>query len=291
MRLILVIPCFNEARRLPVRTFLEFCGIHGDVHFLFVDDGSSDGTADLLSEMQTRDPDHVSCLYFPENLGKGEAVRRGIGAAFEKRPRYIGFWDADLATPLSTIIEFCGILDDRPAVHAVIGSRVKLLGRSIARKLSRHYLGRVFSTTVSFVLGLPVYDTQCGAKLFRASAAVEAIFAKPFLSRWIFDVEILARFIRENREGRIGPLEEVVCEYPLMEWRDMPGSKIRLRHFARAVLDLIGIYCAEILARPRSGGRHGSASVIGTPIQETPATLAPLGLDDAPSSGNESRIP
>ena len=103
--------------------------------------------------------------------------------AFDADPDYIGYWDADLETPLEAIPALCELLDARPDLEIVFGARVRLLGRAIARSALRHYLGRMFATAASMVLGLAVYDTQCGAKLFRASPAIRALFQEPFLTR------------------------------------------------------------------------------------------------------------
>jgi hypothetical protein len=100
----------------------------------------------------------------------------------------------------------------------VIGSRVQLLGRRITRSTVRHYAGRIFATCASLVLGLPVYDTQCGAKLFRATPVLACILDRPFTSHWIFaDVELLARYLDAARtDGHRAP--ELIYELALKTW-------------------------------------------------------------------------
>ena len=123
-------------------------------------------------------------------------MRAGVLAGLAQRATLVGFFDADLATPLGTIDDFLAVLRTRPDVEFVLGSRVMLMGRDIRRKATRHYVGRVFATAVSLALDLPVYDTQCGAKVLRANAATATLFDTPFRSPWIFDVELIARYLR-----------------------------------------------------------------------------------------------
>ena len=115
---------------------------------------------------------------------------------------------------------------DDPEVLVAMGSRVSMLGRDIRRSAWRHYTGRVFATVASLALGLRVYDTQCGAKLFRNVPAVRQVFAKSFASSWAFDVEILARLLQHERAAGIPPVTQVVVEVPLKSWTDIAGSKI-----------------------------------------------------------------
>ena len=183
----------------------------------------------------------VAIVELPANLGKAEAVRAGVLRAFERQPAYVGFWDADLATPLPAILEFRSLLDAQRKLEMVFGARVVLLGRRIERWPLRHYLGRVAATAISLVLGLRVYDTQCGAKLFRATPSVRALFEEPFASRWLFDVEILARFIRSLRGDR-DAAKDAIYEYPLAEWMDVAGSSLTPADYGRAAVDLLRIW-------------------------------------------------
>lgn len=237
MHATIVVPCFDEARRLRPEAFEAFAARVPGVAFLFVDDGSRDGTRERLADLVRRDPERFALLDLPENRGKGEAVRAGIRAA---RPDagLLGYWDADLSTPLDEIPRFAAELEAHPRCDLVLGSRVLLLGRNLERSALRHYAGRVFATCASLALGLAVYDTQCGAKLFRDTPEMRGLFAAPFLSRWCFDVELIARLAAARRARGGTPAAEAIRELPLRTWRDVPGSKVGALDLPRALVDL-----------------------------------------------------
>jgi glycosyltransferase involved in cell wall biosynthesis len=238
----LVVPCFNEAKRLRPDIFATWASTHAQVRFLMVDDGSKDNTRAVLQELQQGKPESFLVLGLDVNGGKAEAVRRGILHAWEAKSAYVGFWDADLATPLDSLDEFVAVLDTHPSVDMVLGSRVQLLGRNIERDRRRHYFGRIAATGVSAMLGLRVYVTQCGAKLFRVTPAMRGLFEEEFITRWVFDVEILARWIRQNRGLDRRELERRVHELPLQRWMDVKGSRLRPSDFVKAPLELARIW-------------------------------------------------
>jgi dolichyl-phosphate beta-glucosyltransferase len=239
----LVIPCHDEAARLDVDALHAFAEARPWLHLWLVDDGSRDGTPSVLAELAARAPERFSVLAIPSNVGKGEAVRQGMLRALDEAPELVGFWDADLATPLAALERFLHAFDERPSLEILIGSRVQLLGRHIERNPARHYLGRVAATFVSRMLGIAVYDTQCGAKLFRATPRLREILSQPFLSRWIFDVELLARWMRAAGARETWEVGERVRELPLEVWRDVPGSRIHwLRDGLRVPVDLWRIH-------------------------------------------------
>ncbi len=240
-RHVIVVPCFNEAERLPREAFLDYAAAHEDVRFLFVDDGSTDGTRDLLLDLRACSVGRIDVLFLDENRGKAEAVRQGIRRALDLGPLTFGYWDADLATPLDRIAVFADVLDERPEIHVVIGSRIKLLGSDIRRSALRHYVGRILATFASWAVDLPVYDTQCGAKLFRNVRGTRWAFRAPFETRWLFDVEILARLGRLGRRRSAFQTRQCVCELPIPVWHDAPGSKIRLMDGFRALWQLLRI--------------------------------------------------
>lgn len=239
MKSIIVIPCFNEAQRIPVNTFCEFLNNEHPVKFQFVDDGSIDDTFQILKSINIRFPESTDVLQLKKNKGKAEAVRQGMLLALSKEPNFVGYWDADLSTPLTEIPRFINIFSSNLEIEWVFGSRVKLLGRHIERNLFRHYLGRIFATCVSIVLNLPIYDSQCGAKMFRASRDLEKLIAKEFRSKWIFDVELLARLKKYRKKRKKKSLNETVYEVPLKTWVDVKGSKLEGKDFIWAVIDLL----------------------------------------------------
>ena len=237
LRVTIVVPAYNEAERLDSEAFLRFAAERDWLHFLFVDDGSGDGSRDLFAKMERECPSQVRTLGFTENQGKAEAVRRGLLLALETEPDLVGFWDAYLATPLDEIDGFVSRFDSDSDLEMLLGSRVRLLGTEIERDPARHYFGRGAATLASAVLGLAVYDTQCGAKLFRVNETLRSIFAEPFLTRWIFDIEILARWLQLRAADR-GRVARFIREVPVTSWRDVAGSRLKLWDFARVPLDL-----------------------------------------------------
>lgn len=221
--------------------------------FLFVDDGSRDGTRARLDELATAAGGPTAVLAHATNRGKAEAVRSGIRHALAAgRPAVVGYWDADLSTPLAAIDDLLGVLGDDPRLLYVLGSRVKLLGRDIERRALRHSVGRVFATLASIVLRLPVYDTQCGAKLFRVTPELERAIERPFATRWSFDVELIARLIDEHGDRRL--VARSMQEYPLRRWRHVAGSKVGPLDFLRALGELY-----------RIARRHAGGSASGRP--------------------------
>ena len=273
--MILVVPCYNEAARLAEGLFdgpgdtwactggLDECKVfqgrtcncqlirsaHDLAHsrhrleFLFVNDGSSDGTLDMLRSLERSCRVEVDVMDQEPNRGKAEAVRQGLLRAIERGPDFVGFWDADMATPLSALPDFVQTLEERPNIEIVMGARVKLLGRLIERYPWRHYSGRVFATLVSLMLRIPVYDTQCGAKVFRVTDDLYELFSKPFVSPWLFDVEVLARYLALRREEPF-TVGERIFELPLQVWRDMPGSKLTGLAYLRAAMGVSKIFWA-----------------------------------------------
>lgn len=239
---VIVVPCYNEAQRLCVEAFIEFTVHEPSVRFIFVDDGSRDETREVLSGLERQDAARFAVITHPANRGKAEAVRTGMQAAFAKGPAFAGYWDADLSTPLDEIPRFVEALERHPECQIAMGARLKLLGRRIERSALRHYVGRVFATAASSVLRLPVYDTQCGAKLFRVDRETRALFDAPFATNWTFDVEVIARLLQARRASGGPPVENAIRELPLREWRDVPGSQVRPIDFVLSLFDLLRIW-------------------------------------------------
>lgn len=233
MEALFVIPCFNEEDRLNKREILRLLEGDDSSGLVLVDDGSSDGTLNLLREMQLTNPERIVIVEMGENRGKAEAVRAGLAEALGRKARYVAYLDADLATPVKEALRLLERLRASDA-DVLLASRVALLGRDIVRTVPRHYAGRLFASVASAILRLQVYDTQCGAKFFRVTPALERAIQSAFLSRWAFDVELISRLTSGPH-----PVHHTrIIEEPLLEWRDVAGSKLGISEMAGAGLDL-----------------------------------------------------
>jgi glycosyltransferase involved in cell wall biosynthesis len=240
-RVVLVVPCFNETARLPAAELAALTA-HPDVGVVLVDDGSTDATLELLTRLAKELP-AVTVLPLAVNAGKAEAVRRGLLTALAGEPEVVGFVDADFATPAFEVLRLADLIRRPGAPDVVIGSRVLLSGRTVVRRPVRHVLGRVVATYLSLTYALQVYDTQCGAKLFRVDDRLRAALAAPFVTRWLFDVELLLRV----RDAAGAPAS--VREEPLEVWRDVPGSRLAPREVGQVLKDFRALHLR------RGGGR------------------------------------
>lgn len=235
MSTLLVIPCFNEERRWHREYWIDLAGLP-DVHWLFVNDGSSDRTAAILEEL--RHLANVDVLNLHRNTGKGEATRagmlRGLNVGLSEFA-HVGFMDADGAFSRGDVEATCKKSKELSMVadiDAVWSSRVALAGRDIQRSPARHYVGRVVATLLSVGADPLPYDTQAGLKIFRVSSDLRACLTNPFETRWLFEVELLARW--KKMTGR----SMRIWEEPLEFWKDVGGSKITGRESARIVREL-----------------------------------------------------
>lgn len=230
-----VVPCYNEAERLQSE-HIGCLAATPELEVLLVDDGSTDATLDRLVDLATG-IERVSYLSLRRNAGKAEAVRQGMLRATERGAEWVGYCDADMATPVAELRRLQAIALASPDISVVLGSRVSLLGRDVERSALRHYLGRVFATFAGLVLGIRVYDTQCGAKLFRSGPALTMALSEPFHSRWSFDVELLGRLLRGR--GAAPPIGvKSFLEVPLRTWKDVNGSKLTIATSIRSGLEL-----------------------------------------------------
>jgi len=233
----ITIPCYNEEQRLDF-TQLELLFREPRIQLVLVDDGSRDRTPALIEAFAEKQSGRVVARALERHRGKAEAVRHGLTYGIEQGAAYVGYLDADMATPPEEMFALIAAIEATGASVA-LGSRVRLLGYDIERRTARHYLGRLFATAASFVLDLPVYDTQCGAKMFRVTAPLRVAVKNPFVSRWGFDVELIDRLTHESDN----PLQvRDFVEVPLRAWRDRQGSKLSRRAMARSALELASIY-------------------------------------------------
>jgi len=208
-----VIPAFNEARRLPAHleaVAAYFEGMGEPYEVIVVDDGSSDGTADRVREIARTHP-AIGLQRFDANHGKGFAVRAGMQAA-SGALRLMA--DADGATPISEVKRLLTAIDN--GADLAVGSRA-LRDASVARKVRAHrqLVGNVFNLIVRGLGVWEVTDTQCGFKLLRGPVAAE-LFGALRTEGFGFDVELL--LLAQRRGYRI-------AEVPV-NWVDQPGSRV-----------------------------------------------------------------
>ena len=211
----LVVPAYNEEKRLPVSLarIAEWLGSRAPrltAEVLVVDDGSSDRTAAVAEKTAAGLGLSFRVIRLPENRGKGAAVRAGV---LEAGGEHVLVTDADLSTPIEEVEKLLAA-----GAPVAIGSRG--LDATLVKErqpLFRVASGKLFNLLVRFLAVSGIRDTQCGFKLFRKDAARE-VFSRATVDRFAFDVEalLLAR--------RLGyPIAEV----PVL-WFNSPDTRVGL---------------------------------------------------------------
>lgn len=234
----IIIPCYNEELRFHSEALASFLQINKGFSFLLVNDGSTDNTLSLLQQLAERYPQKVHVLHFDNNSGKGEAIRKAVLHTASQEYNYIGFLDADFSAPPGELLHIIAYFDGILTKSFIAGSRIKRLGADVTRNSFRHYAGRVFATAAAFVLKLPVYDSQCGLKIIKKELAAP-LFTEPFVSKWLFDLELLLRL--RNHLGTERTRDEAI-EIPLREWHGKKGSKLSLADLIRVPFELLRIH-------------------------------------------------
>ncbi len=237
MNLGIVIPCYNEYERLTDSVFESFLDQRKKISLCFVNDGSQDKTLTVLKKIHQSQPKNVHIINLKKNEGKASAVRAGMIFFFEeKRFDKIAYLDADLSTSL----EECCSLSKKVNLKTkfVFASRIENIDNNIKRYWYRFIIGRILANIISRMLNVSIYDTQCGCKIFN-SELIPIAFQKPFISEWLFDVEIFYRLKNHYGAEKLMAFSE---ETPLDSWVDMGDSKIKLSYGVWVWLDLFKIY-------------------------------------------------
>ena len=249
----IVVPCYNEADRLDGNVFLKALALSPNMSFVFVNDGSTDETLHCLQTLQLANPRQIDVISLRQNSGKAQAVREGLQHACRIGADFVGYWDADLATPLDAIADFEKVLDRYFDITVVYGARRQLLGHRINRTVSRRAVSRICASLARLAVGLPIGDTQCGAKLLRNTPTLRRAIDMPFTAGWLFDVELFSRIAAKTQKPRMS-----FYEVPLSEWHEVAGSKVSSRAILRSGLQMLRLIARRLLSRsePAKSERH-----------------------------------
>lgn len=257
--LTVVIPAFNEERRLPatlqeLKAFLDRTNI--DYRVVVADDGSSDGTPRLAAECGQR----FSTISLPRNEGKGAAVRAGMLAA---TGQWVAFMDADLPFSLDCLLRARHVLANGQA-DVVFGWRNMVAGeRPVYCSLLRRTASAMFQRLMRWLISRDVTDTQAGFKAFRREAA-RRIFSRATLNGFAFDAEVVFLVTRWKIAYR---------KLPVVLVNNESSTVSILRHAAPMLLDVLRVIVRGWQGKYDVPGEASSAD-LPAPFENTWARIA-----------------
>jgi len=236
----IIIPCYNEASRLNMKSFIEYASHEKDIHLCFVNDGSADDTRSALADIRHDVSDNVFVYNVEVNAGKANAVREGALFLYnEGEVDTIGFLDADLSTSFE---DYASLLSEyensNGQLKVVFGSRNVGGNSEIERNPFRKIVSAIIGMLIYAITRLKIADTQCGAKVFDRNL-IPLAYKTSFFSRWLFDVEILLRL--KYKFGKEAFLD-MFLEKPLQKWVHVDDSKLGLKDSIMIPINLLQIW-------------------------------------------------
>lgn len=232
MKAACLIPCYNESQRLDVDLYRRLVSANPSIDFYLLNDGSTDNTLYVLNQVFLGNS-NVCVKDFTPNQGKAGVIRSGMLDLAQSDYDYIGFLDADFATPFEEFKRLLEI-DETEDYDIIFGSRVKLKGWQIERNPIRHWFSRIVLTIIDTLFKLEIYDTQCGCKIFKREV-IQLCFEEKFVTKWLFDIEVFIRYLRNTPTMRIK-------EIPLHRWKEIKGSKLKIGDFLQVPLNILQLY-------------------------------------------------
>jgi SAM-dependent methyltransferase len=252
----IIVPAYREQRRLPrllgqVAATAQAGLFPHHLTITIADDGSPKPESEAMQlqveNLRQQFPllaDRLEFRRFAVNHGKGYVLRSLFAETLTAGAcETVGFLDADGSTPFTEILRGLELLEGADGLDVVIGSRIRCLGRTLGRRWQRHLSGRIFATIVGMLFGIPIYDSQCGAKLFRLRVLDQALLQLCADNRWLFDTQLLIALWTRG---------QTIHEMPV-DWRETEGSKVSLlRDSTRMLVGLLKFRTAMARHRLRA---------------------------------------
>ncbi|WP_315791246.1 glycosyltransferase [Fischerella sp. JS2] len=234
-----ILPLYNEVECIDItwKNLLDFSYHHPDFHFIFVDDGSTDKSKEVLTKnLENTKLSYIKFISYDKNRGKGYAVKKGLEYAYGD---FICYIDSDLAYSLEHL-EL--IVEKLEYFDMVIGSRSLVSQNIKVLSLSRKVAGKTFNYLSRYILDLPFKDMQAGIKGFKKDVA-EELFKRQLVTSFSFDVELI--YLAKKEGYQIGEIPAIVSETHLYK-----SSKVNLfKNSLEMFLDLLTIKYNDFMGK------------------------------------------
>ena len=204
----IVITCDKTTLHINSEIYIRFIQENKNYHYCFVNNGCPEPTLEVLNRIRAVASNRISIIHIERSFGKGPAVRAGVRFLYNMdNIAHIGFIDVDFASQLSDFKKMVNILKKKQ-ISAVYGSRFSENMKNGTANIFR----KLFSRWTRKLIGLPISDALCGAKVFNRSV-IPIVYGRSFACCWLFDIEI---FIRLKKYLGAKQVMQVIQEQPIL---------------------------------------------------------------------------